>query len=80
MEEITNNPEDAKNSTEEKKLIKKLDELFSSAPPQQLRQSIHEIYLTYIIQNHEMLPIHFNRIATDMYFLLAFLDNIETPE
>ncbi|MGN6648170.1 MAG: hypothetical protein ACTHJT_16720 [Cytophaga sp.] len=58
-------------------LLQKLHDLFSSAPPQQLRESIHEIYLTYIIQNHEMLPVNFTRIATDIYYLIDFLDKAE---
>ena len=56
---------------------KNLNDLFSAAPPKELRQSIHEIYLTYIIQNHEMLPVNFTRIATHMYHLLDFLEKIE---
>ncbi len=58
-------------------LLQRLNDLFSSAPPQQLRESIHEIYLTYIIQNHEMLPVNFTRIATDIYYLIDFLDKAE---
>ncbi|ABG57561.1 hypothetical protein [Cytophaga hutchinsonii] len=57
--------------------MKNLQVLFSSAPPDQLRQSLHEIYLTYIIQNHEMLPLNFTRIATNMYHLLDFLEKAE---
>jgi hypothetical protein len=57
--------------------MKDLEVLFSSAPPDQLRQSLHEIYLTYIIQNHEMLPLNFTRIATNMYHLLDFLEKAE---
>lgn len=64
-------------SNETHDLLKKLDDLFASAPPSQLRQSVHEIYLTYIIQNHEMLPMNFTRIATDIYFLLNFLEKVE---
>ena len=61
----------------ELEIAKKLEELFASAPPNQLRQSIHEIYLTYIIQNHEMLPGNFTRIATNIYYLLDFLEKME---
>lgn len=70
--------DDIKHTTNnESETAKYLEELFASAPPNQLRQSIHEIYLTYIIQNHEMLPINFTRIATNMYCLLDFLEKME---
>ncbi len=57
--------------------LQDLQDLFSSAPPAQLRQSLQEIYHTYIIQNHEMLPLNFTRIATNMYHLLDFLEKAE---
>jgi|GEM_PF-1029238 hypothetical protein len=77
MDETIGHQHDSMHLNEKEDLLKKLDDLFVSAPPQQLRQSIHEIYLTYIIQNHEMLPVNFTRIATDIYFLLDFLEKIE---
>jgi hypothetical protein len=61
-------------------LLQRLNDLFASAPPKQLRESIHEIYLTYIIQNHEMLPVNFTRIATDIYYLIDFLDKAENKD
>lgn len=64
-------------SEDESGYEKNLENLFSVAPPSELRQSIHEIYLTYIIQNHEMLPLNFTRIATNIYHLLDFLEKIE---
>jgi len=64
-------------SMKETEYLKNLEQLFVSAPPNQLRQSIHEIYLTYIIQNHEMLPVNFTRIATNIYYLIDFLEKME---
>jgi len=78
MDDKTDNLKDPILFKEEELIrLKKLDDLFSSASSQQLRESIHEIYLTYIIQNHEMLPTNFTRIATDIYYLLHFLDTVE---
>lgn len=61
--------------------LEKLDllmDLLSTTPAHQLRQSIHEIYHTYLIQNHEMLPLDFIKVATNMYHFFDFLDRLET--
>jgi hypothetical protein len=77
MDDTKRNTTSEELSTKETAHLKNLEELFAAAPPNQLRQSIHEIYLTYIIQNHEMLPVNFTRIATNIYYLLDFLEKME---
>jgi hypothetical protein len=71
------NPE---NHEQKQQLIEKVESLFSSVPPDQLRRSITEIYLSYIIQNHTLLPNNFTDIASDLYILLDFLQDMSAGE
>ena len=59
------------------KIITDLDNLLQFAPPEDLRNTLLEIYHTYIIQEHETLPANFKRMANDLYFIINFLNNAE---
>ena len=56
--------------------IELLDGLFEAAPPQQLRESVIEIYHTYLIHNHNTLPDDFDQIAYSLYHLIQCLKDV----
>ena len=64
-------PKHAKLTT---KILTELDELLQFAPPEGLRNTLSEVYHSYIIREHETLPTNFESMANDMYFLFNFLD------
>ena len=49
--------------------IEALDNLFDSAPPQELRENLLEIYHTYLVHAHHTLPLDFEKLARNMYLL-----------
>lgn len=49
--------------------IQALDNLFDSAPPQELRENLLEIYHTYLVHAHHTLPLDFEKMARNMYLL-----------
>ncbi len=55
-------------------MIKRLDNLLSFASPEELRRNVTEIYHSYVIHEFEMFPSNFEKLATNMYFLISFLD------
>jgi hypothetical protein len=57
--------------------IEQLDGLFQSASPQQLRESVIEIYHTYMIHNHNTLPIDFDRISLNLYHFIQCLKTVD---
>lgn len=58
-------------------MVKRLDDLLSFSPPGQMRQSLLTVYLQYIIDEHDVLPIDFEDIATDFWFLIEFFNTAE---
>lgn len=53
--------------------IRQLDHLLEFAHPQDVRNTLIEIYHLYIIHEHETLPLDFKKMAEHLYFLIAFL-------
>jgi hypothetical protein len=53
--------------------IQALDGLFDSAPPQELRENLLEIYHTYLVHAHHTLPLDFENLARNMYLLTSCL-------
>ncbi len=53
-----------------------LSELFSFTPPEKLKQSILEVFFTWIIAE-PVLPQNYKEVAADFYFLLKLLDKEE---
>jgi hypothetical protein len=49
--------------------IRALDNLFDSAPPQELRENLLEIYHTYLVHAHHTLPLDFEKMARNIYLL-----------
>ncbi len=58
-------------------VLKKLNDLFEFSSPQSLRKSIHEVFFNYLLHNHQNLPVNFNTITSDFYFLIQFLQEAE---
>ena len=57
--------------------IRKFDNLLEFVTPDELRRDITEIYHQYIIKEHKMLPIEFEKTATNLYVLIDFLNDME---
>ena len=57
--------------------MERIDRLFSSAPPHELRENLLEIYHTYLIHVHDTLPMDFDKIAMNMYLLIKCLQGLE---
>ena len=60
--------------------INRLETLFEFASPESLRKSIHHVFFSFLINDKEILPNDFERISTDFYFLLDFLNNVQETE
>lgn len=59
-------------------LLRSLENLFTAAPPDQLRDTLIEIYQIYIMKEHEHgFPLHFPTMATHIFILLDSLREIE---
>ena len=54
----------------------RLETLFSFAPPEQLRQSILEVFFTWLIEQ-PVLPQNYKQVSEDVYFLLKALEKNE---
>jgi hypothetical protein len=53
--------------------IEILDRLFDTAPPNELRDNLLEIYHTYLIHVHNTLPLNFDKLSMNMYHLIQSL-------
>jgi hypothetical protein len=58
-----------------KKIINELDELFTFAPPDELRRSVNQVYFSYLIHT-EVLPQDYKKTMEDFYFLIDFLEKV----
>jgi hypothetical protein len=54
-------------------IIQQLDHLLDFAPPEEYRNTLIEIYHSYIRHEHHALPIAFDHMANHMSLLTAFL-------
>lgn len=54
-------------------VIQRLDHILDFAPPEEYRDTLIEIYHTYIRHEYETLPLTFEEMADQMYFLMEFL-------
>ena len=54
-------------------IISRLEIFFESIPPNDFRESLIEIYLSYIRHEHESLPYNFRELAESMGMFLDFL-------
>lgn len=53
--------------------IRQLHHLLEFARPEDVRNTLIEIYHQYIIHEHETLPLDFKTMAEHLYFLIGFL-------
>jgi hypothetical protein len=60
-----------------KAALKKLEDLFEFAPPRSIRKSLSHVFFNYLVNNHHSLPVDFDRMAEDFYFLMDFLEEVE---
>ena len=58
-------------------LTQNLNELFDFAPPHSLRNNIHEVFFSYLLDKDRILRENFDTIVTDFYFLIKFLEAVE---
>ena len=64
-------------NSNDKQIPKELDELFLFAPPNQLRQSITQVFFSFLTNSKTDLPNNFEQVAEDIYFLLNFLEQAD---
>jgi hypothetical protein len=57
--------------------LEQLRLLFDFAPPESIRRTMTELFVRYILTHHALLPEDFETIASDFYYLLQFLQDIE---
>lgn len=56
---------------------KHLADLIQFAPPKDLHKSVHTVFFTCLTQKEFVASHNFTKIATDFFFLINFLQNIE---
>jgi hypothetical protein len=61
----------------EKAALKKLEDLFEFASPASIRKSLNQVFFNYLVNNHHSLPLNFDRISEDFYYLMDFLEEVE---
>lgn len=54
-----------------------LTDLLFFAPPKELRKSVHSVFFSCLTQKDFVASDNFTEIATDFFFLINFLQNIE---
>jgi hypothetical protein len=57
-------------------MIQQLDHIFDFAPPEEYRNTLIEIYHTYLIHEHDGFPINFDEMSGHMYFLIDFFRRV----
>lgn len=60
--------------------IRELNNLLEFTSPADLRNTLIEIYHTYIIQQHHALPVNFEIMSGQMYTLLETLKRLQPNE
>ena len=66
-----------KDSPLNQEVIEKLHQLLDFTPPNEFRENLLEVYLTYIIFTNDAPPINFDRIAENMYWLIGFFRQVD---
>jgi hypothetical protein len=56
--------------------MKDLKELFTFVPPGKLKQSVLEVYFTWLIET-PVLPQNYKEVTEDFYFLIKLLEKEE---
>jgi hypothetical protein len=59
-----------------KSSIQKLNDLFESVSPKELREDLIEIYHMYIIHSHDALPNNFPKMASNIFLLIESLGKL----
>jgi hypothetical protein len=57
--------------------IKEINNLLEFASPEDLRNTLIEMYHTYIIQQHHALPVNFDAMSGQMFVLLETLKHLQ---
>lgn len=63
--------------TANQEMVSRLEVFFESIPPNEFRESLLEIYLSYIRHEHESLPYNFRELAESMGMFLDFLKFVD---
>lgn len=58
-------------------VIEELSDLFEFTSPTSMRKSLHHVFYSFLLYSCDTLPGDFERITTDFYFLINFLQRIE---
>lgn len=64
------------------RLQKELDDLLSFAPPGRLRQSVTQVFFSFLTNTNTNtgLPNNFEETVEDIWFLLNFLEQADSKE
>lgn len=63
--------------TVSKRIVNELDNLIEYVPVTRLSRNLRDLFLLYLANVEDGLPMGFDEFPTDFYFLLQFLDIIE---
>ena len=69
-----------KNHKMNKSTVKELEELFEFSDPESLRQSLQEVFFSYLLNSKQNFPLDFEKITADFYFLINFLEKAYEKE
>ena len=59
------------------KMLDELNELLENTSANSIRKSVTQVYLDYVLKNHQILPLEFKTIASDFNYLIDFLEKME---
>lgn len=65
-----------KNKTN-KKALTELENLFEFCPPQELRKTLNRLFIVYVMNNHNVLPVDFDEMSENVFLLNDFLESVE---
>jgi len=60
--------------------IREINKLLEFASPEDLRNTLIEMYHTYIMQQHHALPVNFETMSGQMFTLLETLKHLKSSE
>ena len=54
-------------------IIERLSDFLDAVPPRRLKNHIWVVFTQYLIHEHDSLPMDFDKVACDLYWLFDFL-------
>ena len=60
-----------------KEALTELENLFEFCPAQELRKTLNRLFIVYVMNNHNALPVDFEEMAENVFLLNEFLESVE---